>query len=144
MTEFHSERLLALQLCKSRTFSLSPLLMDPSSINRHLLELDALIQTMSFVGKVRVVENLPGAEAYEEEVYAFGQKKRSHQKDSSAVESRGILMAYTRVASFARPNSSNSWIRAATKRAGYLRTFSCRTESLSISRKSMLQISLAL
>ena len=98
MTEFHSERLLALQLSKNGLISIADLILDPQSINRHLMELDSLIQTMSFVGKVRSTENTPSMEVHEEEVYAFGQKKRSHEKQSSAVESRGTLMAYTRVA----------------------------------------------
>lgn len=94
---FHSDRLLAHQLCKSPEVKLWHTISNPASIDLHLREIDCLVQTFSFVGKVRARENTAGADDHEEEVYAFGQKTRSHEKDSSPVESHGVIMAYTRV-----------------------------------------------
>ncbi|OQR76426.1 putative phosphoenolpyruvate synthase-like [Tropilaelaps mercedesae] len=92
---FHSNRLLAVQLASSRMLSLTQVLRDPSSINRSLKEIDSIIQTYSFVGKISV-KRAESTDVYEEEVFAFGHKKRCHEKISSSVNSRGALMGYTR------------------------------------------------
>lgn len=50
---FHSEPLLAMQLARSPKLSLLKTISDPGSINRSLKEIDAIIQSMSYVGKVK-------------------------------------------------------------------------------------------
>lgn len=49
---FYDEPLLAAQLAQSPMLSLRTVLRDPSVINRSLKEIDSLVQTYSFVGKV--------------------------------------------------------------------------------------------